>query len=570
MVIDRAGDNEINSAVDNVEIRFDKLVGKGVKGKYIKKVKKKVVKKTDKKTKKRVMKREDKIIKKRNVNMIESENLILRQRLSDLEKQVKKGIGKKVKGKVKKRVMKRFKKRIMKKLKGKDEIKVKKENKKRVKKKPEIRPEKKVKIEINKKVKKRVIKPLQEKVLKKRVIRIDQEEAILRQRLKNLEEGHVDKVFKEIEKEKHGETGGNQDFVRKQTSSTKEKIEKPRKSIIRRFIRKKPVEDKFIDKGPSKSEIAKVTNMVNKIKKEISKAVIGQEVVADSLLRGILCNSHVLLEGIPGIAKTLLIRALGIATGCDVKRVQFTVDLLPSDIIGLTTYIPDKGFEVSKGPVFTNFLIADEINRSPPKTQSAMIEVMQEKMATIGKVDYPLPNPFFVMATRNPIENLGVYPLSEAQIDRFLFNVFMGYPESEDELKIMEENMTTKNFEDFGLKPVVTPKDLVEAQKIVFDVYLGPKIKNYILAIVKKTRDKNFEYAEYITYGASPRGSIGLFIAAKANALIDGRGYVLPEDVKTVIHEVLRHRLILSYKATVKKLTTDDVINKILEEVTVE
>jgi len=319
----------------------------------------------------------------------------------------------------------------------------------------------------------------------------------------------------------------------------------------------------------SEKEIKSCAEDIKKLKTEMGKVVIGQHHVIDGLIRGLICDGHVLLEGIPGIAKTLTVRALGEATGCIVKRVQFTVDLLPTDIIGITSYTPEKGFEIIKGPVFTNFLIADEINRSPPKTQSALIEAMQEKIVTIGKEDFKLPSPFFVMATKNPIENIGVYTLPEAQIDRFLFNLIMEYPEESDERKIMEQNITTKRFEDYNLKPVINPDDIIKMQDYAKKIYLGEHIKTYILEIVKKTRDKNFRYAEYISNGASPRASIALFIASKARALMEGRNYVIPEDVRSVIFDILRHRLILSYRATVKKIKVEEVIQTIIDEVEV-
>jgi MoxR-like ATPase len=319
----------------------------------------------------------------------------------------------------------------------------------------------------------------------------------------------------------------------------------------------------------SLKEIEGVSNQIKKLKTEVGKALIGQEEMINSLILGLMCNAHVLVEGVPGIAKTLAIRALAAASGCDVKRIQFTVDMLPTDIIGLTTYTPDKGFETLKGPIFTNFLIADEINRAPPKTQSALIEGMQEKQVTIGRDQHHLPDPFFVMATENPIENSGVYPLPEAQIDRFLFKVLVGYPEKKDEWEIMESNMTLHKFEDFKVKAVINPKQIKNIQQIVKKVYLDDSIKEYILSIVRKTRDRDFDSAEYLTYGSSPRASIGLFIASKARALMMGRNYVLPGDVKAVVYSVLRHRIILSYKATIDKVSSDAIINKILESVSV-
>ncbi len=319
----------------------------------------------------------------------------------------------------------------------------------------------------------------------------------------------------------------------------------------------------------SDTEIKEAAESLKKLKQEIAKVIIGQEDVIDGLLRGLICDGHVLLEGVPGIAKTITIRALAQASGCSVKRIQFTVDLLPTDIIGITSYTPGKGFEIVKGPIFANFIIADEINRSPPKTQSALIEAMQEKQVTIGKETFPLPNPFFVMATKNPLENIGVYALPEAQVDRFLFNIIMGYPKEEEELKIMEENITLKKFEEFNIQPVITTSDILRIQKYVSKIYLGDSIKRYIMEIVKKTRNKDFQNSDCLQYGVSPRATISLFIASKARALMEGRNYVIPEDVKTVAYDVLRHRLILSYKATIQKVKSEDIIDNILEEVMV-
>jgi len=320
---------------------------------------------------------------------------------------------------------------------------------------------------------------------------------------------------------------------------------------------------------PNDSEIKWCAEKINKLKKEISKVIVGQEEVIDDLINALICESHALLEGVPGIAKTLIIRALAQASGCEVKRVQFTVDLLPTDIIGLTTYTPELGFKVEKGPIFTNFLIADEINRSPPKTHSALIEAMQERQVTIGKQSFKLPKPFFVMATKNPLESAGVYSLPEAQLDRFLFKIIVKYPKTEDEMKIMEKNIDIKAFENFGINPVITSEDIIKMQEIARRIYLDKNIKKFILDIVKKTRDKNQKFSEQISWGVSPRATIGLFIASKANALINGRNFVLPEDVKKVAYLVLRHRLILSYKAVLQKITSDDIIKEILDQIKV-
>jgi MoxR-like ATPase len=271
------------------------------------------------------------------------------------------------------------------------------------------------------------------------------------------------------------------------------------------------------------------------------------------------------LEGVPGIAKTLVIKTLAKVSGCTFKRIQFTADLLPTDIIGLTTYDPQKGFEIVKGPVFANFIIADEINRSPPKTQSALIEAMQEKQVTIGKTTFALPSPFFVMANQNPIETEGVYTLPEAQVDRFLFKVLIEYPEEDDEEIIMEENVTFKKFEDFNIKEIISPAEIIELQKLTHLIYLDKKIKKYILDLVKKTRKRDFSLGSYIELGCSPRASIALFIASKAEALINGRNFVIPSDVKKVAKEILRHRIILSYKAGADNITTDKIIEELFK-----
>lgn len=322
-----------------------------------------------------------------------------------------------------------------------------------------------------------------------------------------------------------------------------------------------------IAKKLSPGEVKKMATVVAKMKAEVGKAFFGHEEVVESLIRSILCNGHTLLEGVPGIAKTLVINALAKTSGCSSKRIQFTVDLLPTDITGLTTYDPKRGFEVIKGPIFANFVIADEINRSPPKTQSAMMEAMQEKQVTIGKKTYFLPLPFFVMATENPLETEGVYTLPEAQVDRFIFKVVFQYPTPENEKRIMEDNISFKRFEDIDIKPVTSDKIILEMQRLTHKVYLDEKIKNYILGIVEKTRKKDFKYGEYIDMGGSPRASIALFIAAKAEALIRGRNFVLPKDVDKISKDVLRHRIILSYRAQAEGIGTEKIIDEILRVV---
>lgn len=314
-------------------------------------------------------------------------------------------------------------------------------------------------------------------------------------------------------------------------------------------------------------DVKRASEDVVRMRTEVGKVFFGHEKVVNSLIRALLCEGHVLLEGVPGIAKTLVIKTLAKVSGCSSKRIQFTVDLLPTDIVGLVSYEPKKGFEVIKGPVFANFVIADEINRSPPKTQSALIEAMQEKQVTIGKETYKLPNPFFVMATENPIENEGVYSLPEAQIDRFLFKVIFGYPDEDSEGRLMEDNATFKSFEDYKIKSIVSPQKILALQKITHSVYLDEKVKKYILSLVNKTRTKDFKYGEYLEWGCSPRASISLFIASKAEAVMQGRNYVVPSDVKEVAKDVLRHRLILSYRAKAEKIDSDKVVEELIKSV---
>lgn len=311
----------------------------------------------------------------------------------------------------------------------------------------------------------------------------------------------------------------------------------------------------------------KVKESLEAVQKEVSRIVVGQEEVVRGVIRGIICNGHVLVEGVPGVAKTLIIRAIAEVMGCKMNRIQFTVDLLPTDITGIQSYTPKKGFEILKGPIFSNFLIADEINRSPPKTQSALLEAMQEKKVTIAKKSYDLPEPFFVMATENPLENSGVYNLPEAQIDRFMFKLLIGYPKKDEEGAILDQNMTIQSFESYNLKPILSDEKIIELQKTVKKVFASEAIKKYIVNLVSTTRSKEFSMADYVSYGASPRASIALYIASKAEALMNGRDFVTPDDVKSVILPVLRHRIILNYKAESEGITADEIINKILKTV---
>lgn len=306
------------------------------------------------------------------------------------------------------------------------------------------------------------------------------------------------------------------------------------------------------------------------VKKEIAKLIVGQREVIDGMFLGLLCNGHVLVEGVPGIAKTLLIRTIARVTGCDFKRIQFTVDLLPTDITGITAYNKDKGFYIVKGPVFANFILADEINRAPPKTQSALLEAMGERQVTIGKETFALPDPFFVMATQNPIESAGTYTLPEAQIDRFLLKLFMDYPTSEEEMKILKKNINLYKFEEFGIKPVITPQDIVKMQEDTKKIYMSQKVEQYCVNIVDATRKPKkcgIKLGKYIEIGSSPRASIGLFIVSKANAMLHGKNFVIPDFVKEIAHSILRHRIILNYEGIAEGIKTDDIVKEILEKV---
>lgn len=321
-----------------------------------------------------------------------------------------------------------------------------------------------------------------------------------------------------------------------------------------------------------KSNLESYLSYIEAIKKETSKAIIGQEEVINSVIKAILSNGHVIIEGVPGVAKTLLVRAIGKATGCSTSRIQFTVDLLPADIIGFTTYTKDSSFNVIKGPIFSNFIIADEINRSTPKTQSALLEAMQEKQVTIGKETFKLPIPFFVMATMNPIESTGVYQLPEAQVDRFLLKVRIGYPSQEEERFILDNNINIKMFEELNIKPACSPERISEMQNAVKSVYLNDEVEKYIIAIVSATRNPNdysIKLGKYIEYGASPRASISLFIAAKADALMHGDTFVTPQNVKNVAYETLRHRIIQNYEGQAEGIKNDDIIKEILSKIPV-
>lgn len=305
---------------------------------------------------------------------------------------------------------------------------------------------------------------------------------------------------------------------------------------------------------------------------EMGKVIVGQKHLVESLMIGLLSNGHILLEGVPGLAKTLAINTLAQAIEAHFSRIQFTPDLLPADLTGTLIYSQrNEEFAVKKGPIFANFVLADEINRSPAKVQSALLEAMQERQVTIGDTTYPLPEPFLVMATQNPLEQEGTYPLPEAQVDRFMLKVKIGYPTKAEERLIIRQNMLGAAFP--KASPVVKPEDIVAARKVVEEVYMDEKIERYIVDIIFATREPK-EYgldrlALMIGYGCSPRASISLAKAAKAYAFIKRRGYVIPEDVRAVCYDVMRHRIGLTYEAEAENVTTEDIITDILNTVQV-
>lgn len=313
------------------------------------------------------------------------------------------------------------------------------------------------------------------------------------------------------------------------------------------------------------------SQFIDLITLEMNKVIVGQKMMTERLLIGLLANGHILLEGVPGLAKTLAIKSLAQIVKADFSRIQFTPDLLPADLIGTLIYSQKKEeFVVRKGPVFANFILADEINRSPAKVQSALLEAMQEKQVTIGDETYALPDPFLVLATQNPIEQEGTYPLPEAQVDRFMLKVVITYPKKEEEKLILRQNITNEIKTTMSL---LNTDEIIRARQVVREVYLDEKIENYITDIVFASRFpadyrlKRFE--NFISYGSSPRASINLALASKAYAFIKRRGYVIPEDVRAVAHDVMRHRIGLTYEAEAKNITTEEIINEILNTIEV-
>ena len=318
-------------------------------------------------------------------------------------------------------------------------------------------------------------------------------------------------------------------------------------------------------------KIQKESAFVDMLNMEMNKVIIGQKQMIERLMIGLLSNGHILLEGVPGLAKTLAIKSLAQSIEARFSRIQFTPDLLPADLLGTLIYSQKKEeFVVRKGPIFANFILADEINRSPAKVQSALLEAMQERQVTIGDATYPLDEPFLVLATQNPIEQEGTYPLPEAQVDRFMLKIVIGYPNKDEEKLILRQNIKGSYPE---TNKILKPKDIIKAREIVREVYLDEKIENYITDIVFSSRFptefKLERFESMINYGASPRASINLALAAKAYAFIKRRGYVIPEDIRAVAHDVLRHRIGLTYEAEAENVTSEDIISEILNTVEV-
>lgn len=316
-----------------------------------------------------------------------------------------------------------------------------------------------------------------------------------------------------------------------------------------------------------KNESAFIDILMN----EIGKVIIGQKAMVERLVIGLLGNGHILLEGVPGLAKTLAIKTLASAMKAKFQRIQFTPDLLPADLIGTQIYNQKDGnFLIRKGPIFSNFILADEINRAPAKVQSALLEAMQERQITIGESTFKLDEPFLVLATQNPIEQEGTYPLPEAQVDRFMLKIKITYPDRSEELSIMRQNM---EMEQIKINPVISPEVILNARKLIQDVYIDEKIEKYILDIVFATRNpKEFgltNLGDLISYGASPRATINLALGAKAMAFIKRRGYVIPEDVRAICLDVLRHRIAVTYEAEAEEITSENVIQEILNKVVV-
>jgi MoxR-like ATPase len=319
-------------------------------------------------------------------------------------------------------------------------------------------------------------------------------------------------------------------------------------------------------------KIQQESAFIDLIMKEMNKVIVGQKYMVERLLIGLLSDGHILLEGVPGLAKTLAIKSLASTVHADFSRLQFTPDLLPADLVGTLIYNQKKeDFNVKKGPIFANFILADEINRAPAKVQSALLEAMQERQVTLGEETHKLPSPFLVLATQNPVEQEGTYPLPEAQVDRFMLKVVLGYPKKEEERLIIRQNIAKEAVE--GPKAILEPSDIERAKQTVREVYMDEKIEQYIIDIVFASRNPEeyglSRFKDMISFGGSPRASINLGLASKAFAFINRRGYVIPEDVRAVCHDVMRHRIGLTYEAEAENITSEEIISEILNTVEV-
>ncbi|HOE69430.1 MAG TPA: MoxR family ATPase [Candidatus Omnitrophota bacterium] len=319
------------------------------------------------------------------------------------------------------------------------------------------------------------------------------------------------------------------------------------------------------------AKIREASSILKDLTREIGKVIVGQQYLVDRLIMALLADGHILIEGVPGLAKTLSVRTLSRAIDAQFQRIQFTPDLLPADVIGTLVYSPKDGnFSIKKGPIFSNIILADEINRAPSKVQSALLEAMQERQVTIGSETFQLPKPFLVLATQNPIEQEGTYPLPEAQVDRFMLKLVVTYPSKKEEKEILERMSTGRQI---PVNPTIKPELIFHLRELMHQIYIDEKVKDYILDLVFATRDpeqyKLGDLKPLISYGASPRASIMLTAAAKANAFLQGRGYVTPDDVKHIGMDVLRHRVLITYEAEAEDMTSDDIVKKIFDQVEV-
>ncbi len=316
--------------------------------------------------------------------------------------------------------------------------------------------------------------------------------------------------------------------------------------------------------------IAKESKFIDPLKASIGEVIVGQEDLINKILIGLLANGHILLEGVPGLAKTLTVNTLAKAIETSFQRIQFTPDMLPADLLGTLIFNQKKGtFETRKGPIFSNIILADEINRAPSKVQSALLEAMQERQVTIGEDTYKLDAPFLVLATQNPIEQEGTYPLPEAQVDRFMMKLVVDYPKKEEERLILRQAAKTNG--DLEIKPSIKPKDILKAQSTINDIYVDEKVEDYVLNLVFSTRNPDQynlgEISQLIEFGASPRATINLILASKARAFLEHRGYITPEDVRFVGKDILRHRIILTYEAEAEELTSEDIIQRLFDSI---